>query len=195
MSGKQAYAGTADRQDGTSEYNRIALVVRQMLAGQAVATPVIVRAVSDDGKNADVQPMVAQLDGAGNATPHGIIHNLPVWQLGGGVNAVIVAPVVGDMGLAVFCHTDISSVKKTKAPGNPGSRRRNDYADGVYLGGLQWGPDPTQFIRLSGSGIEITAPTVVVSDNLTVGNGASGVFTSADGKTITVVSGIITGIA
>jgi hypothetical protein len=63
---------------------------------------------------------------------------------------------VGDIGLAIFCHNDVSSAKKNKAPSNPGSRRRFDWADALYLGGFL-GPTPTQFIRMDDSGITITA--------------------------------------
>lgn len=140
--------------DTTSEFNRTEFVVRQMLNRLATATLVIVRAV--DAETVDVQPMVAQLDGAGNAVEHGTIHNVPFFSPCAGANAVVMTPVVGDIGLAIFCHNDVSSVKKNKAPANPGSRRRFDWADALYLGGFL-GAEPTQFVRLDDAGITITA--------------------------------------
>lgn len=54
-------------------------------------------------------------------------------------------------------------------------------------------------ITLNGTNIDVTGTTSItgntsVTGNLTVSTGATGTFTSADGKTITVVSGIVTSI-
>ena len=166
---QQAYTTFGALPDTTSEYNRMAFVVRSIMAQQATTTLVIVRAV--EGDTVDVQPMVAQVDGAGNAVEHGIIHGLPVWRLQGGNSAVIVVPAVGDIGLAVFASTDISNVKRAKEPTTPGSFRRFDWADGVYLGGLL-NVEPTQFLRMDDSGVTITAadgqPVTINADSVTM---------------------------
>lgn len=162
----QAYTGFAGLAEQSSEWNRLQFMIRSVMAGQATTTLVQVKAVSGDpmtGLSVDVQPMVAQTDGAGNAVPHGTIHGLPVWRVQGGVSAVIVVPVVGDIGLAVFASTDISGVKRKKAPTTPGSARRFDWADGIYLGGLL-NPAPTQFVRLDDTGVRITSLTTVTID-------------------------------
>ena len=151
---EQAYTTFGSLSDTTDEFNRMSFVVRSIMAQQATTTLVIVRAVEDG--TVDVQPMVAQVDGAGNAVDHGIIHGLPVWRLQGGNSAVIVEPAVGDIGLAVFASTDISNVKRAKEPTTPGSFRRFDWSDGIYLGGLLNAP-PTQFVRMDDEGITITA--------------------------------------
>lgn len=151
---EQAYTGFAGLHDQNSEWNRMQFAIRAVMAGMATATLVQVKAVN--GENVDVQPMVAQTDGAGNNVPHGVIHGMPVWRLQGGTSAVVVVPAVGDIGLAVFAQTDISGVKRAKEPTAPGSSRRFDWADGVYLGGLL-NAEPTQFLRLDESGVTITA--------------------------------------
>lgn len=165
----QAYTTFGDLPDTTSEYNRMAFVVRSIMAQQATTTLVIVRAVEDD--TVDVQPMVSQVDGAGNAVEHGIIHGLPVWRLQGGNSAVIVTPEVGDIGLAVFASTDISNVKRAKEPTTPGSFRRFDWADGIYLGGILNAP-ATQFLRMDSTGVTITAadgqPVTINADSVVV---------------------------
>lgn len=124
----------------------------------------------------DVQPLVAQLDGAGNATPHGIIYNVPYMRLQGGSNAVIIDPQPGDIGMCGFCSRDISSVKKNKAPSSPQSRRRFDYSDGLYFGGFLNGT-PQQYIMFSSGGIKIYSPkqidlespkTVIKSPNVEI---------------------------
>ena len=85
-----------------------------------LGTLVQVVAVTNDGGVepvgfVDVHPMVAQVDGKGQPTPHGVIYGLPYIRVQGGSNAVILDPQVGDIGLAVFCAQDISKVKATKA--------------------------------------------------------------------------------
>lgn len=178
---KQAYTSFATMLDANSEWNRMNFAVRSILAGVATATLAQVRAVRADGDGftVDVQPMVPQVDGAGNTVDHGTIHNLPVWRVQGGASALIVAPVVGDIGLIVFASRDISGVKRAKAPAPPGSARTFDWADGIYLGGVL-GPTATQFIRMDESGVTITAPAgvtinadVTVSGSVTTGAGST----------------------
>lgn len=175
----QAYTSFGRQTDMNTEFSRMAFMVRSIMAQQATTTLVIVRAV--DGDRVDVQPMVSQVDGAGNAIEHGVIHDLPVWRLQGGNSAVIVEPTVGDIGLAVFASTDISNVKRAKEPTTPGSFRRFDWSDGIYLGGLL-NSAPTQFIRMDGDGITINpAPglpvtingDMVVSGDITTGPGST----------------------
>jgi hypothetical protein len=108
----------------------------------------------------DVQPLVDQQDGFGNAVPHGVLHNLPYFRMQGGVNAVILDPVVGDIGFAVFADKDISVVKNTKKQASPGSARRFSMSDGIYLGGVLNGV-PTTYVQFSGNDINITATGVV----------------------------------
>ncbi len=162
---QQAYTGFAGLADVSGEWNRLQFAIRSVIAGLATTTLVQVRAVRADGDGfaVDVQPMVAQVDGAGNAVAHGTIHNMPVWRVQGGTSALIVKPVVGDIGLAVFASTDISGVKRAKAPTTPGSARRFDWADGIYLGGVL-GPTATQFVKMDETGVTIKSPTKVTID-------------------------------
>lgn len=166
---EQAYTTFGSLPDTTSEFNRMAFVVRSIMSQQATTTLVIVQAV--DGDTVDVQPMVAQVDGAGNAVDHGIIHGLPVWRLQGGNSAVIVVPAVGDIGLAVFASTDISNVKRAKEPTTPGSFRRFDWADGIYLGGIL-NAAAVQSLRMDDEGVTITAapglPVTFNADSVTI---------------------------
>lgn len=183
---EQAYTTFGSLPDTTSEFNRMDFVVRSILAQQATTTLVIVRAV--EGDTVDVQPMVAQVDGAGNAVEHGIIHGLPVWRLQGGNSAVVVQPVVGDIGLAVFASTDISNVKRAKEPTTPGSFRRFDWSDGIYLGGLL-NAAPVQSIRMDAAGISITAapglPVTINADTVSMSGdlAVTGSITSGPGST------------
>src|SRR6185437_3480394 len=121
----------------------------------------------------DVAPMVNQVDGIGDPQPHDTIYNLPYVRIQGGGNAVILDPVIGDIGLAVFCSRDISTVKRTKTIGNPGSRRTFDWADGLYIGGVLNGV-PTQYVQFNSSGITVKSPqTITLTGNSIVLNGAT----------------------
>lgn len=155
---QQAYTGFAGLQDVNGDWNQMQFAIRSVMAQMATTTLVLVKAVAEtaDGFTVDVQPMVAQVDGAGNAVPHGTIHNMPVWRVQGGNSAVIVAPTVGDIGVAVFASTDISGVKRAKGTTTPGSARRFDWGDGIYLGGVL-NAAPVQFVRIDGEGVTITA--------------------------------------
>lgn len=193
---EQAYTAHVTLADTSDDYSRTTFLVQSMLAKQASATVVIVREVdaSDpDHPQVSVQPMVSQVDGAGNAVDHGIIHGLPVWRLQGGGSAVIVVPEVGDIGLAVFASSDISNVKRKKAPTTPGSFRRNDWSDGIYMGGLLNTP-ATQFIRMDEAGITITAgeglPVTINADTVTMSGDleVTGSVTSGSGSTFDGVS-------
>lgn len=150
---------------GTSDYNAMSFLVRQMMSQMRTATLVQVKGVTNSGDLGpvgfvDVLPLVDQLDGAGRPVPHGVIYQLPYLRIQGGADAVIIDPKVGDIGMAVFADRDISSVKATRKGSNPGSLRMNDMADGMYLGGFLNGT-PSQYIRFSASGIEIYSPQTV----------------------------------
>lgn len=149
-----------------SDFNTQAFLMQSWINKVNTITLVkVVKIIPTGGLNAvgyvDVQPLVAQLDGAGNAMPHGIIHNLPYFRVQGGVSAVIIDPVIGDLGMAAFASHDISSVKETRDQANPGSRRRFDMADGLYLGGFLNG-NPTRYVKLSSDGIELEDSSQII---------------------------------
>lgn len=191
MSTEQSYLNTGGIHDGNDEWNRLNAAIRSVT--NQMATMTLVRVVAARAGVVDIQPIVAQLDGAGNAVPHGTIFNVPVWRMQAGGAAVILEPVAQDIGLALFAHNDISTAKATQAESPPGSKRRFDWADAVYMGGL-FGT-PAQYVRVSGSGIELVAPTVSASASLTAGSGATGTVTTTDGKVVTFVSGIAVDIS
>lgn len=122
----------------------------------------------------DVQPMVHQVDDAGNTTPHDTINNLPYMRIQGGVAAIVVDPVVGDKGVALFCTRDISVVKATGDFAGPGSRRRNDWADGLYIGGFL-NSVPSEYIQVSPQGINLvtTKQFTIEAPNITLDAGGN----------------------
>lgn len=157
------YTGTQDPASGSGEYGALSFLVNQILAQIQTVTLVKIVAVTNNGGVSpvgfvDVQPLVNQVDGAGSATPHGVVFGLPYFRLQGGSNAIILDPQVGDIGMCGFASRDISSVKASQSQANPGSGRTFDWADGLYFGGLLNGI-PVQYMAFSSSGIDIVSPT------------------------------------
>lgn len=159
------YTGFKNYQDTGSDFDAQSFLVNQIINRLATTTLVRVAKVTNLGEVApvgfvDVFPLINQTDGAGNPVQHGIIHSLPFCRVQGGTDAIILDPKVGDIGIALFCSRDISAVKRTKAQANPGSNRKYDWSDGLYVGGVLNGV-PTQYVRFTPSGISITSPTKV----------------------------------
>lgn len=150
------------------EFNNIAFMVQQALSKMQTATLVRVESCTNAGALSpvglvDVTPLVNQLDGQGNPTPHVTIHNVPYLRLQGGANGIIIDPQKGDIGVCVFASRDISKIKATKKQGNPGSFRQYSFSDGMYLGGMLNGT-PTQYVQFNAAGIKIHSPVAVVLD-------------------------------
>lgn len=219
MANPVGYLGTAEATDNGSDFNANTFLVWSILARVRTMQICEVMGVTNAGGVSPVgfvslKPMVNQLDGYGNAEPHGIIYNVPYFRLQGGANAIILDPQKGDIGWAGFADRDISSVKATKAQANPGSRRMFSMADAVYFGGILNGT-PNQYIAFSASGIAVTSPTAVTitapnitsdaSENFTVnsptitlngnlqqGNGATTYPATLQGP-ITVINDVVAG--
>lgn len=148
-----------------SPFNSLSFLVRQMLNGVRTATLVQVVSVTNEGGVGpvglvDVQILVSRVDGAGQVIDAGLVHNVPYFRLQGGANAVILDPKIGDIGIALMADRDISSVKSTKAAAAPGSNRKHDMADALYLGGVLNG-EPQQYVRFAAEGLELVSPTKV----------------------------------
>lgn len=161
----EGHFGTQEVNAGTSEFNAQQFLILSILAGRNHCALVQIKAVTSSGALAvagtvDVQPMVNQLDGQGNATPHGVINALPYFRMQGGADAFIMDPKVGDIGIAVFADRDTSSVKASGAVANPGSMAQGAWSDGFYFGGLLNGV-PTQYVQFSAAGISIVSPTKI----------------------------------
>lgn len=151
------YFSTKDATAG-NDYDGLMYVIRQALSGAHHCA--LVKVVAVDGDSVDVQPMVNMVDGQGNAIPHGVVNGLRFIRTQGGGNAVIIDPKIGDIGLAIVADADTSSVIAAGDVANPGSMRRNDLADGFYIGGVLNG-DATQYISFTDAGIKIYSPTLV----------------------------------
>jgi hypothetical protein len=155
------YMGIMDPVVPENEFNALSFLIGQIINKKWTATIALVKSVSGGGANApvtvDIQPMVNQIDGNGNATPHGVINGVPVLRMQGGNSAFIADPVAGDIGIMICASRDISSVIANRAPANPGSFRTFAAGDAMYIGGLL-GSAASQYVQITDSGINIVFP-------------------------------------
>lgn len=208
--------GQMQPEDAASEFSKHNFLIERRLARvRTIITVKVISCTNTGGLSpigtVSVQPTTNMMDGAGNATKHGVINNVPYLRIQGGGNAVINDPQPGDYGICAICDRDISSVAANSgAISNPGSWRRFDMADAVYLFSFA-AQAPTQYVQFNAdgvtisdangnliqmlsAGITVTTLTLEVNGDLEVDTAATGTFTSADGKTITVTKGIVTSI-
>lgn len=145
----------------------ITFAIQQLLSKIQTATLVEVISCTNDGSLApvgtvNVRPCVHQVDSAGNPYPHTTIFNVPYLRIASsGGNAFILDPVQGDIGICVFASRDITQVKSTQAPANPGSARQYDFSDAMYLGLAVSEQTPTQYVRFGADGITVVSPTKI----------------------------------
>ena len=145
--------------DTKGGYNPTAFIVSQKLGRVRTLLMAQVKAVG--AGTVDVQPLVSMVDSQGNAVPHGIIHGCPYLEMRAGSTAIVVVPVVGDIGLIGVCDRDSSAAQASLAPGPPPSAREFDLADAVWIMGVALGSAPTSTITATPTGF-------VVSGNLTI---------------------------
>lgn len=160
--------------DVLNEYATLRFVIQSMLSRVATCTMVRVVACTNNGGvspwgTVDVQPLINQVAGDDTAWPHQTLYKLPYCRLQGGVNAVILDPAPGDIGVVCFASRDISALKSQDSidavkggnPGvNPGSARQFNMSDGIYIGAGLNGV-PTQYVAFSDGGITVVSPTQV----------------------------------
>jgi hypothetical protein len=150
--------GVANYAAGNSQYNALSFMIQQAIREQ-VNTCIICKVVGVSDGYVDVLPLVTQVSGKDEAIAPTTLYKLPYMRYHAGVAAVILDPVVGDIGLAVFAGKDCSNVKVgTSEPVPPASFRDNSMANGFYIGGFL-NQAPSVFIELTqGGAVNITAP-------------------------------------
>jgi hypothetical protein len=150
--------GVANYNAGTSPFNSLSFIVQQAIRAQ-VNTCIICKVLACSDGYVDVLPMVTGVSGKGEAVQPTTLYKLPYMRYHAGVAAVILDPVPGDIGLAVFASKDCSNVKAgTTEPQQPASFRGNSQANGFYIGGFL-NQAPSVFVELTqGGAVNITAP-------------------------------------
>jgi Phage protein Gp138 N-terminal domain len=190
---EQAFKGHQPLETFGSDFNAQAFLIKSMLANVRTATIVKVISCTNDGGLSpvglvDVQPLINQVDGHGNQTAMPQIHSCPYFRLQGGANGIIIDPEPGDLGIAIIADRDISNVISTKKQSGPGTGRKMDLADGMYIGGILNGV-PTQYVQLNAQGISIKSTAVItVTDGagsvVVMGNDGTGTMTFPSGLTV-----------
>lgn len=150
----QSYQGSENASTAVSDFSTLSFLAEQAVSkvftGQMVK---IVKVTNTPGKldhigTVDVLPLVNQVDGRSNATKHQVVHKLTYFRYQGGRHAVIIDPKVDDIGFMIVADRDTSSVIKNKDQANPGSLRRFDLADGIFVGMNVSKEVPEQYVRL-----------------------------------------------
>ena len=161
--------GVAPYNVNNSPYNAISFIIQQAIREQ-VNTCIVCKVVGVSNGYVDVLPLVGQISGKGEAVAPTTLYKLPYMRYHAGIAAVILDPVPGDIGLAVFATKDCSNVKQgTTEPQQPASFRGNSMANGFYIGGFL-NQAPSVFVELTqGGAVNITAPGgVSINGNVTV---------------------------
>lgn len=133
-----------------------------LLRGKAFVEIVMVKAI--DGETVDVLPLVTQRDMTGAPIENSLVYGAQVWRLQRGASAVIMDPVVGDIGVAVYCDRDSDNARANKVMGAPTTGRTHSKTDGIYFGGVL-NQTPTQYVEFADNQINVVAPIKVVVDS------------------------------
>lgn len=187
--------------------DKIGMAIQKVIPG-------IVQSYDRTTNRAVIKPAITGVASQGQKIPKENLENIPVLNLcGGGI--MLSFPInAGDTGWLIACDRNISIFKQNLTESAPNDYRKHKFEDAFFIPdkintlGIT---DPTAFVIKSDTvsftlnpltgftmvgATEITGATNITGA-LTVSTGASGTFKSADNpsQTITVTSGIITGIA
>lgn len=143
--------------DYASEGNALESSLRAMIGNYVFIDIVRVEAVTGDTLTVKslVQGLTSDRKAIGSEPTYGV----PYLRLQRGSSAVIMDPVVGDIGLVAVCDRDITNVKANKTESVPQTLRTHARADAVYLTGIaSLNQTPTQYARFTESGIDVVSP-------------------------------------
>lgn len=149
----QSYQGAESAASAVTDFHSLDFMMQRAINRVSTATMVkVIKVTNTPGSleavgKVDVLPLVNQVDGMNNAVKHDKVYGLKYYRMQGGKHAVIIDPRPGDIGLMIAADRDTSSVIANKDQANPGSRRRFDMADGIYVGMCLGGENPEQYIR------------------------------------------------
>jgi hypothetical protein len=169
MADKNTVQGLQNINTASSDYNALSFIIQQAIR-QQVNTAIVCKVVGVSAGYVDVLPLVTQIDGFGEAVQPTTLYKLPYMRYHGGICAVKLDPVIGDIGLAVFAQKDCSSVGVgTTEPQKPASFRENTMGNGFYIGGFL-NQEPSCYVELKQSGeVIINAPAgLTINNNVTV---------------------------
>lgn len=143
----------------TSDAEAFAFNFHRLLSSNYFVELVKVTAVHGEEPNihVDMLPLLTKVDPTGAMIETSVIYDSPVFRLQRGASALVMTPVVGDIGLALICDGDTTIVRANREPSVPGGRRRHSRSDAIYLGGVLNG-QPSEYIQFLGSEIKVITP-------------------------------------
>lgn len=141
----------------------------RLLSGAFFIELVKVQAVRGTAPNivVDAIPLVTRTDQSGAMIHNSTIFNIPVFRLQRGTSAIIMNPVVGDIGMIAICDRDTTLVRANRKESVPGSGRMHSKSDALYLGGFL-NAQPTEYVEFTSSGINIKSPGTVNINGLKI---------------------------
>jgi len=146
--------------DVSSEGNALSFSLRNMIGQYSFIDIVRVTEITDD--TLTVISMLHGLTTDNAKIDNEPIYGVPYLRLQRGSSAVIMDPVVGDVGLMAVCDRDITNVKATKTDSVPNTKRTHSVSDAVYLTGIgSLNTDPDQYVKFNDGSIDIVSPNVV----------------------------------
>ena len=184
MSGVRLTPDPVSRQ---SAPERLEFFVKSFISRISTAVPVIVLSAEANASGGpagyvDAKPLVMDVNTNRQAVEPPVIYGLPYFRLQAGSAAVVMDPVPGDIGLAVFAQRDCSALQpEAKSPVPPATRRAYSAADGFYIGGfLNAAPQTVIELKQDHSiavtaqgGVTVRAPSVTVAEGDVIASGHS----------------------
>lgn len=189
------------------------ILIDKILMGIQNVTPAIVQSYDKTTNRAIVKPAITGVASKGQKIPKEPYIDIPVLNISGG-GFIISFPIkTGDTGWLIACDRNISLFKQNLQESAPNDYRKHKFEDGFFIPDkinnipinnvdslLIKNEDGTVSLELTNSTLNITGETNITGNtsiigNLTVSTGATGVFATADSKSVTVTNGIITSIA
>lgn len=127
----------------TGAYNALDFAMSQKLQNE-MSTSFIGRIDSCSGKGSEAgsgtvsaTQLTAQADASGKSLPMPSMSKLPYTRIQGGIAALVIDPVPGDIAIFSSCKQDISGVKQgTSQPVPVGSYRSFSQSDSVMVGAI-----------------------------------------------------------
>lgn len=188
------------------------VLVDKIAMGLQNVIPAIVQSYDKATNRAVVKPAITGIASQGQKVPKEPYIDIPVLNISGGGFVVSFPIKADDTGWLIACDRNISLFKQNLTESAPNDFRKHKFEDGFFI------PDKINntplnntnslliqdstgniSIELTATGVNIKGITAITGNtsvigNLTVSTGASGSFSTADSKTVTVVNGIVTSI-
>lgn len=145
----------------------------------------------DEAQTAQVQLAVKKRMNGEEVAPT-VLKDCPVVIMGGGHSRLTMPIMKDDPCLVLFNDRDLDNWHYAGGQAAPNTDRAHSLSDGIVIVGLR--PRTDAYSDMNHKDAEINSPGISLKGNVKVSTGATGTFSSNDGKVITVVNGIIVNI-